>query len=1471
MSEASTDIAVVGMSALLPGCPRSSPRRLDDFWRNLCHGVESITFFRAEELDEADAKLAGDPAYVAAAGILDGPELFDAAFFDMSPRQAELLDPQHRIFLECAWEALEDAACNPRRFPGPIGLFAGSSRSLHGLGREASEEYLARISTDKDFLTTRTAYALGLTGPAVTVQTACSTSLVAVHLACQSLLGGECDLALAGGVSLWLPDRRGHLYEEGGIASPDGHCRAFDARAAGTVTGFGVGVVVLRRLGEALAGGDPVRALVRGSAVNNDGAAKVGFTAPGVAGQAAVVAEALAVAGVEPGTVGYVEAHGTGTVLGDSVEVAALTEAFASAPGPTWLGSLKTNLGHLGPAAGVAGLIKTVLALKHRQLPPTLHFEQPHPEIDFGPFRVGSELRPWRRGDKPRRAGVSSFGIGGTNAHVVLEEAPEAQRRPPPEPRRRHQLLVLSARTPTALEEATARLAGHLAEPIDLADVAYTLQVGRRPFEHRRAVVAADAADAAAALGEPRRRQTRRAGEPPEVAFLFPGQGTQGVNMGRGLYDTEPAFRREIDRAAEVLLPHLGLDLRAVLYPAPGGEEAAAARLERTELTQPALFAFEYALARLWICWGVEPRALLGHSVGEYVAACLAGVFRPDDALALLARRGRLIQELAPGAMASVALGETELRERLGTELDVAAVNAGDRTVVSGPEAAVESLAAELAAEGLDVRRLAVSHAFHSRCLDGVRAAFAAAFDGVELGAPRLPFLSNVTGTWIDADAARDPGYWVRQMTSPVRFADAAGRLLERPRRLLLEVGPGRTLTSLVRRHPSAGEAASLLASLPGSGGEESEELLVALGGLWLAGAEVDWEARHAPGSRRRVALPTYPFEHRRYVLDEAPRVVRRRSLAEWFYVPVWRPAPLAAAGRPAGSWLVFATEEPPGPELERRLAELGRVVRVLPGESFERRGEAAWVLDPRDGGSYRRLFQDLHAEGAIPQTFVHMWSVTGDSPAPQGGEEAAVRIAAGLDAGFYSLLELARECGEEPRSILVVSDDMQEVTGAEPLRPEKAPLLGACRVISQEEPHLSFRSVDLSRSEPPWRQRRWAEDLLRELAAGRAEPVIAYRGGRRQAPDLAPVRLGAGGAGRLRRGGVYLITGGLGGVGLAIADFLVETAAARLVLVGRGGRAATPEADRWLAEHRGEVLVGAADVADPAAMERVLGEAEQRFGPLAGVVHAAGVSGAEAFPAARETTRDVAERHFQAKIRGLLVLERLLRGRDLDFCLLTSSTASWLGGLGYAAYAGANLFMDAFARLMSRGAAMPWLSVNWDAWRLGGDAHRGGYGAELAELAMSPAEATEALSRILAADVGTQVAVAAGDLRPRLERWVLSAAQPDAPASPAPVYSRPALETAFAAPRSELECTVAGLWQEVLGLAAVGVDDDFFELGGDSLLAVRVLAELRRRHRLEIALPRFFQASTVAELAAALEEGTPAGAPSGGFEEIRL
>ncbi|HEY6351463.1 MAG TPA: beta-ketoacyl synthase N-terminal-like domain-containing protein [Candidatus Angelobacter sp.] len=879
-------IAVIGMAGRYPNA-----WNVEQFWQNLKEGKECITFFTDEELLEAGVRpeSLSRPDYVRGVGVCPGTFLFDASFFGYTPREAEFIDPQHRVFLECAWEALEHAGYDASTYPGRIGLFAGSGAtqylfelmSIPGI-QKLTDTFTLFTCADRDFLATRVGYKLNLRGPCITVQTACSTSLVSIVMACQSLLNYQSDIALGGGVTLTTRGRQGYFYQEGGIHSPDGHCRTFDADARGISGGAGAGVVVLKRLEDALADHDAIHAVVLGTGVNNDGSSRIGFSAPGVNGQVAVISDAIATAGINPETISFVECHGTATPVGDPIEIAALTKSFRAYTQKRnfcAVGSVKTNIGHTDTAAGVAGFTKAVLSLENKLIPASLHFRKPNPALELAasPFYVNTELKQWTRDGSARRAGVSSFGLGGTNAHVILEEAPEQE----PSPAAQWNLLVWSARTAPAAERMSANLLDHLKTHAadSLSDVGYTLQIGRRLFPHRRMLVCRDREDAVAALetAAPGRLLVgHREKEPGPVTFLFPGQGCQYINMGKELYSHERVFRGQVDRCAEILKPELGLDLREILYPTAENAASAAALLDQIRYTNPMLFTIEYAVAKLWLHWGVRPAAVIGHSTGEYAAACIAEVFSLEDALRLVSARGRLMQQMPAGCMTGVLLPEAQLVSLLDSVdgISLAAVNSPSACVVSSNEEAMTELERVLTERGVLHRRLHISHAGHSPMMDPILPLFRSEVQKAKLHVPVVPYISNLSGTWVTSEVT-DPEYWVRHMRQTVRFANGVAELLRDPERIFLEAGPARSLGNLITQYPARGAQHVILPSLPHPKNDpqgDLEFILTTVAQLWLEGLRMDWKAFHHGKLRHRIPLPTYPFERQHYQLKSALR-----------------------------------------------------------------------------------------------------------------------------------------------------------------------------------------------------------------------------------------------------------------------------------------------------------------------------------------------------------------------------------------------------------------------------------------------------------------------------------------------------------------------------------------------------------------------------------------------------------------------
>jgi acyl transferase domain-containing protein/acyl carrier protein len=1506
-------IAIIGMNGRFPGA-----KNIDEFWDNLKNGRESITHFTNDQLlaTSINKTVINDPNYVKAGAFLEDIDLFDAEFFGYNPKEASAIDPQHRIFLECAYSALETAGYNPDKYAGKIGIFAGVGWNNYLLFNLNPDEdffqtalgYQTVIGNEKDFLTTRISYLLNLKGISLDLQTACSTSLVATSIACQSLLTYQSDMALAGGISISSLKQTGYLYQEGGILSPDGHCRAFDARAQGTVPGSGVGVVVLKRLEDALADGDRIQAIIRGSAINNDGSGKIGYTAPSIDGQAEVIAEALALAEVEPETISYIETHGTGTALGDPIEVAALNQVFR--PGTDnkshcALGSVKTNIGHLDAASGITGLIKTVLALKHKQIPPSLHFEQLNPKIDFAnsPFYVNTKLQQWNTSGYPRRAGVSSFGIGGTNAHVVLEEAPDivgANRDSPLQ-----KLLVISAKTESALETATDNLVEHLNNhpELDLADVAYTLQVGRKEFNYRRTVVGKDIEDVIIALQarEPQRVLTHHTPRNNHsIVFMFPGQGSQYVNMGKELYETEPVFREWIDRCSELLKSELELDLRSLIYPEDRKLATATDKLKQTEIAQPAIFSIEYALAQLWMSWGIKPQAAIGHSIGEYVAATIAGVMSLEDALSLVARRSKLIQQMPTGSMLAVSLSEIEVKKLLNDQLSLAAINAPGLCVISGSDQAVAMMAQKLKDRGVEYRHLHTSHAFHSPMMDDAIAPLTEAVAKVQLNSPQIPFISNVTGTWITPEEATNPHYWAKHMRQTVYFAAGVDELLQNPEHILLEVGAGRTLSTFVKHNAARSVGQIVLSSLPHPKETVSDAafILNMLGRLWLEGVEVDWGNFSACEQHRRVPLPTYPFERQRYWIDpdvssSIPLVKgKKENISDWFYIPAWKAIPIVTTSKITDDcYLIFVDESGIGDRLVEKFRQNGQnaigeatpsAIAVYQGDNFSQ-DRHTYTINPSQPEDYHALIQDIAQLEEIPNKIINLWSI---SPShlvtPSPSQETFWHL-------IYLAQALEQQQPQHKMEIVVATNNFYDVIGDETLSCQEATGLGAIAVIPQEYTYLNCRQVDLDLSE--FNSDRLIEQLITEFTSDSKDKFIAYRKHRRwiQTFEPIPIKNTTPEQSKLRPEGVYLITGGMGGIGFTLAEHLARTVQAKLILLGRSSLPVNDTWDEWLTTHDAqdsisqkiskikelealgaEVLPVTADICDRTQMEQAIALSLERFGTINGVIHAAGVAGGGII---QLKTPEMAEKVFAPKVTGTLILNEVLQAIDLDFLVLCSSLSSIVGGFGQADYCGANAFLDAFARHNSTKCHT--VAVNWDTWQEVGMAVNTDiprefkqWQADNLQYGLLSTEAVEVFDRILASNLSGAI-VSTQDLSAVIEQNNNFLFTYDVQKSDTSEL-RSRLSTKYIAPGNETEKIIANILQEVLGFEQIGIHDNFFELGGHSLLAVQIASRLREVFQLDLPLQTFlFEAPTIVQLASLVETKTSSRPDSSEMEQL--
>jgi acyl transferase domain-containing protein/thioesterase domain-containing protein/acyl carrier protein len=1358
--DAETDIAIVGMSAHLPGAAT-----LAEYWRNLRDGVSSIRRLSTAELTEAGVSpgLMRHKDYVPHAATLEAFDHFDADFFGFSPKDAAIMDPQHRQFLECAWEALENAGHMPERHDGRIGVFGGCGMGSYFYVNLCSNPdlvdgtglfLLRHTGNDKDFLTTRVSHIFDLDGPSVNVQTACSTSLVATHYACQALLNGECDMALAGGVTIELPHGQGYLYKENEILSPDGACHAFDHRAKGTVFGSGAGVVVLRRLSDALADGDHIWSVIKGSAVNNDGAAKAGYLAPSVEGQADAIAEAHAIAGVTADSIDYVECHGTGTYLGDPIEVAALTQAFQATSdkiGHCRIGSVKTNIGHLDTAAGVASLIKASLALHNHQMPPSLGFEKPNPTIDFetSPFRVNNRLTDWPRTDHPRRAGINSLGVGGTNAHVVLQEPPElAASEQSDWP---FQILTISGRNKDALDANADRLAAHLRANPDqpLADIAWTLKQGRRAFDKRRIVVASDHGEAARLLEqkEMRRVHTHEAMRSPDVAFLFPGGGAQYVNMARDLYETEPVFAEWMDRGLTHLQTLEDRDIRALWLAEADSEDAATDALRKPSLQLPLIMIVEYALAQLWMAWGIQPSVLAGHSMGENTAACVAGVMSFEDCIGLVHLRGRLFDTVEKGGMISVALSAAELEPLLGDALDLGAINSPGLSVASGPTVALMTLEQELRNRDIDFQRIPIDVAAHSRMLDPILNRFRTYLESIDLHAPQIPITSNATGALMTSEQATDPDYWVAHLRGTVHFAKCLDTLSEKPNRIYLEVGPGKALSALARQCDGI-KAQQVLSSLrhPEDKVEDDRHLLEVLGRIWALGGQFDWDQIWGDARRNRVPLPTYAFQRSRYFIEPGEQTTlhanaflsRIEGVENWGWTPSWRPKYAATSidvrtdldAAEHQSWLMFMDDCGVASAAAKRLRTVGHaVVEVWPGDSFARIDDTTYVLAPERGREgYDLLFRDMLARGLVPSRIGHFWGVTKDK-SHRPGSSFFHRI---QEHGFYSLMFIAQAIADDtlpkPTHITVFTNDATAVGSETLAMSEKAIMSGPVRVIPREIPGLTVASVDLHVPPAPKKRLLGAatqqvayrdafealtDQVLEDLVADPSSTIAALRKDRRYEQELRKTPLNSAATGKIIPGGTYLITGGFGGIGLTVAKSLAADRCT-LVLTARDALPDRALWDRYLQRHAPQdkmakriravqeleslgatVRTHAADVCNLVDMTAVIGETKQDFGRINGVIHAAGVM--DDAPLLAKTTGSV-ELVFAAKIHGAKVLDQLFPDGETDLLVLFSSSSTQTAPAGQIDYVAANEYLNAWAQ-SRKGGATSVVSINWGIW----------------------------------------------------------------------------------------------------------------------------------------------------------------------------
>jgi phthiocerol/phenolphthiocerol synthesis type-I polyketide synthase E len=1453
------DIAIVGMS-----CKFSYSDSLDEYWMNLKAGKEMLYFFSQEELSVKNVKkeLINDPEFIKVKSHIRNKSSFDYGFFGYTRSEAEYMDPQIRLFHEYTWKALEDAGYDPFSYVGKIGLFAGASEhgnwmaynTLKGKNPDI-DPHIRNALLNRSFISTMVSYKLNLRGPSVFVDTACSTSLVAIHLGCRNLLMRECDLAVAGAVRIETDGTVGYKYREGMIFSKDGHCRVFDADSSGTISGEGVGVIVMKRIEDAVRDNDHVYAIIKSTAVNNDGNRKVGYTAPSASGQYECIRMALKTAGIEPQSISYIEAHGTGTRLGDPVEVEALNRAFGKTKEKYCaIGSVKSNLGHLDTAAGIAGIIKTVLSLVNREIPPSLHYYRPNPEIEFGegPFYVNASLAPWiSEEERPRRAGVSSFGIGGTNAHVILEEAPVTEAAHETEPT--SCLLLITSKKATGLKQQAAELRTFIEARTEqyLPDIAYTLQCKRRHFNYRRYVVCRNREEAIVELSK-EFEGVRSTAVAPEIVFMFSGQGSQYVNMGLGIYKANDFFKKEVDKGLEILENLNGADWRAVLF----NENASLDRsdLDNTLYAQPLLFLIEYALAQLLIHLGIMPGYLIGHSIGELTAAAVSGVFSFEEGLAMTVERARLMASMPAGEMLAVSLPENGLLPFLETGLSIAAFNDAQSCVVSGSRGSIKRIEDKLAAGGVSYRKLITSHAFHSAMMDPILEEFEAKAAQIEMQSPKISMLSNISGGFFGIDEI-NAAYWSRQIRQPVRFYSGISEIVKTDgKKIFLELGPGSTLTTFCKRINKDNNTENIALNLLRHPLDKTSDMSLfnhQLGELWLNSVTVDWQALNGGSGGKAMLLPGYCFERNDLPCEADVSSILAgddfkrgwlspgRDLSEWFYLPSWERSIYRNSSGPRqnpGTCLLFSDQGAVATKLKEQLTAEGyKVVEVI---KFDQLADVS-------------CFE--------PALVIYTWGLSEEID-PDGTADSG-RIC----DDFLHLLDLCKWIVSTDAAVskrfFFITNEMQEIFAAERNSATANPAaFGILKVLAQENPNIFCCNIDISRSEGI---REVVGNIWQEVLYNSKDQVVAFRKGNRWVGALEQALVdGEKCGGHIRQGGCYVITGGLGRLGTCIAEHLITTYHANVVLLGRAKLPpegmwpeiiAGQDSDRVLVNKiralirlkglHGTVDYWSVDVADESQLDQFVSYRESHSGQIDGIIHAAGnMSPANFRPIDLLNKVNVADQ-FAPKVSGVINLYKVFRDKKVDFVWIASSLSNVVGGLAFGSYVASNTFVDHFVA-SRRDQLRNWVCVDLDGLMSDEDPD---------DDLISSAELVEIFERSFQLMGHPVIIVSKGDMEMRVRDYALKYRKGTASIpkkevrsfSELPVRAVNGFDIASGTEENILE-----VWQEYFGVDVIGLHDSFFDLGGDSLKAMTLAKRLFQKFGIDLPVKVFFSNPSISDLA---------------------
>jgi iturin family lipopeptide synthetase A len=1479
------EIAIIGMDGRFP-----EAKNVEEYWNNLISGIESVSFYTDEELLQSGVKEneLQNPSYIKANCILRDKEFFDSDFFNYRPDEAKIMDPQMRIFHECVWSAIEDAGINLKK-NNNIGLFASASSNLNWEvyskiinSNGQVDSFTSNILDNARFLSSRISYLLNFTGPSVFLDTACSSALVCIHSACRSLLLSDCYIAIAGGIKVTNISKKGYLYQEGMINSKNGHCCPFDEKASGSIGGEGTGVVVLKKLNDAIKDGDHIYAIIKGSGINNDGNNKIGYAAPSINGQVEVILKALKWAKVEPESIGYLETHGTGTLLGDPIEFEALNKVFGKSETPYCaLGSVKANIGHLDVAAGVAGLIKIVLVLKHKQIPPSINFANPNPKINFNKsaFYVNTKLRDWQKNDNnPFRAAVSSFGIGGTNVHVVLEEAPKPE---PTSESREYQLLIFSSKTVTALERNVENFINYLKENNSekLSDIAYTLQIGRNHFPYRKLIVCKDRTDAInllSSVNQQKKISPLKNLAKQTIVFMFPGQGSQYIKMCYDLYNKEEYFRKEADRCFEIANRLSGRDFKSIIF---GTASCEFTELDEIKNSHPALFIVEYALAQLLIQWGITPDVLIGYSLGEYVAACISGVFSLENALFLVLKRAELMGKVRDGKMLGISISEERLKPILVKQKDIslATVNSSELCTVAGKDESILNFQAIVKKKGYTCKIIPNSHPHHSSMMDGILEDYEREVSKVKISKQQIPFISNLTGKQAIDSEISNHQYWVRHLRQTVRFSDGISTLFKNKEVVFIEMGPGVELSIFVRSNKlrEKGHKVVSLVRHQNTEGDDLSHLLVGLGKIWVHGIEPNWSSFYENESRRKVSLPSYSFDKIKYpaIVNAFNMITEKRfaniehtrkNISDWYYIPTWklsRKRKNSNITKVGHSYLIF--EDAIG--ISMSLIDMlnknkANVIRVSLGEKFIKLTSHHYIINPEVESNYIELFSNLNSSGNLPDHIIHGFGITGNLPEYLTKKE--FRYFSNIF--FHSVVQIIKATqkygGLSGKQFHVLTSELHHIYQPSQCVAVKSLVIGLLKVIPQEYPSTNCKHIDISLEEK--NSPGFVENIFQEIVCNTGDKTVSLRQSKRWLQTFEKITISNKEESCFKQKGVYLVTGGLGLIGYAISYYLVKTYHAKIILIGR---TKLPDQNTWetylvqentdrsivekiqkiqkLQAERTEVLYLSCDLSSHTVFSEIIKKSEDIIGKINGVIHTAGVlKGKSINPLSQLAYSDYLEQ-FNAKIMGLEILIDYFKHRDLDFCLIYSSLSAILGGLNFGAYSSANVYMDyRINSLRGNGLLNNWLTIDFEKDR-----------------SMTEKELMEVVNHCLHLKDYSQIIVSTTDLEKRLVEWVLNRGEIENDSSPeiekGEEESSTDLNKILEKGLSKNEESLIILWQKFFNISGLSVLDDFFEIGGNSLQALTLIGRIYKELGVRLSMTEFFKNTSIKSLSALIDE----------------